>query len=40
MNGFSPFLKKEFLELYRKGRLLLFGILFVFFGIEAPALFA
>ncbi|MBQ8120188.1 MAG: ABC transporter permease subunit [Ruminococcus sp.] len=38
MNGFSPFLKKEFFELYRKGRLLLFGILFVFFGIEAPAL--
>ena len=38
MNGFSPFLKKEFFELYRKGRLLLFGILFLFFGIEAPAL--
>ncbi|MBQ1535481.1 MAG: ABC transporter permease subunit [Ruminococcus sp.] len=37
MNGFSPFLKKEFFELYRKGRLLLFGILFVFFGILAPA---
>ena len=38
MNGFSPFLKKEFFELYRKGRLLLFGILFLFFGIEAPAI--
>ncbi len=37
MNGFSPFLKKEFFELYRRGRLLLFGILFVFFGILAPA---
>ena len=38
MNGFSPFLKKEFFELYRKGRLLLFGMLFAFFGIEAPAM--
>ena len=37
MNGFSPFLKKEFFELYRKGRLLLFCILSVFFGILAPA---
>lgn len=37
MNGFSPFLKKELFELYRKGRLLLFGILFVFFAILAPA---
>lgn len=37
MNGYLPFLKKEFFELYRKGRLLLFGILFTFFGILAPA---
>ncbi len=37
MKGFSPFLKKEFFELYRKGRLLLFGILFTFFAILAPA---
>lgn len=38
MNGFSPFLKKEFFELWRRGRLILFGVLFVFFGIEAPAI--
>ncbi len=37
MSGFSPFLKKEFFELYRRRRLLLFSILFVFFGILAPA---
>ena len=37
MNGFTPFLKKEVFELYRRGRLLLFGILFVFFAILSPA---
>lgn len=37
MNGFTPFLKKEIFELYRRGRLLLFGILFVFFAILSPA---
>lgn len=38
MNGFFAFLKKELLELSRSGRLIIFGIIFVMFGIMSPAI--
>lgn len=38
MNGFLAFMKKEFFELLRSGRLLIFGIVFVMFGIMNPAI--
>lgn len=37
MNGFLAFLKKEFFELSRSGKLIIFGIIFVLFGIMNPA---
>lgn len=37
MNGFFAFLKKEFFELSRSGKLLIFGFIFVLFGIMNPA---
>lgn len=37
MSGFIAFLKKEFFELSRSGRLMIFGIIFVLFGIMNPA---
>lgn len=38
MSGFFAFLKKEFLELSRSGRLIIFGLIFVIFGIMSPAI--
>lgn len=37
MNVFFAFLKKEFFELSRSGKLLIFGFIFVLFGIMNPA---
>lgn len=37
MTGFSVFLKKEFMELRRSGRLLVLGIFFILAGILNPA---
>lgn len=38
MKGFTAFLKKEFLELSRSGRLTILAIVFVLFGIMNPAI--
>lgn len=38
MNGFFAFLKKEFFELSRSGKLLIFGFIFILFGIMNPAI--
>ena len=38
MNGFLAFLKKEFFELSRSGRLMILGIIFVVLGIMNPAI--
>ena len=38
MSSFFAFLKKEVLESYRSGKLLLLGILFVAFGVMNPAI--
>lgn len=38
MRTFSVFLKKEWMELVRTGRLLILGIIFVLFGIMNPAI--
>lgn len=37
MNGFFAFLKKEFFELSRSGKLVILGLIFVLFGIMNPA---
>lgn len=36
MTGFLAFLKKEFFELSRSGRLIIFGVIFALFGIMNP----
>lgn len=38
MNGFFAFLKKEFFELSRSGKLLIFCFIFILFGIMNPAI--
>ena len=38
MNGFFAFLKKELFELSRSGKLIIFGFVFVLFGIMNPAI--
>ena len=38
MKGFSAFLKKEFLELWRTSELIILGIIFALFGIMNPAI--
>lgn len=38
MNGFFAFLKKEFFELSRSGKLTIFGFIFILFGIMNPAI--
>lgn len=38
MNGFFAFLKKEQFELSRSGKLIIFGFVFVLFGIMNPAI--
>lgn len=38
MNGFLAFLKKEFFEFSRSGKLIIFGFIFVLFGIMNPAI--
>lgn len=38
MNGFFAFLKKEFFELLRSGKLMIFGFIFILFGIMNPAI--
>ena len=38
MRAFVAFLKKEFLEAFRSGRLLILGVLFICFGIMNPAI--
>lgn len=38
MNGFFAFLKKEFFELSRSGKLVILGFIFVLFGIMNPAI--
>lgn len=38
MNGFFAFLKKEIFELLRSGKLVIFGFIFILFGIMNPAI--
>lgn len=38
MNNFFAFLKKEFFELSRSGKLMIFGFIFILFGIMNPAI--
>lgn len=38
MKGLMAFLKKEFFELFRSGRLIIFGIIFLLIGIMNPAI--
>lgn len=38
MNSFFAFLKKEFFELSRSGKLMIFGFIFILFGIMNPAI--
>lgn len=37
MSGFFAFLKKEFFELSRSGKLMIFGFIFLLFGVMNPA---